>query len=123
MKNSGFVFGAFILLLSATLPLHAQNGCVNSPENPTVVLGLVGSAGALLSTVRARRRSQRKAASHARSRHNEKLGTLVSTFRFEEMAPAVSASLLGSTNGVTRRLCRPLLESDCRWLGQQGDRT
>jgi XrtJ-associated TM-motif-TM protein len=25
---------------------HAQNGCVNSPECPTAVLGLIGAAGA-----------------------------------------------------------------------------
>lgn len=25
---------------------HAQNGCVNSPECPTAVLGLLGAAGA-----------------------------------------------------------------------------
>lgn len=28
--------------------LHAQDGCVNSPECPTAVLGLVGAAGAAL---------------------------------------------------------------------------
>ena len=27
---------------------HAQNGCVDSPECPTAVLGLVGAAGAAL---------------------------------------------------------------------------
>jgi XrtJ-associated TM-motif-TM protein len=27
---------------------HAQDGCVNSPECPTAVLGLVGAAGAAL---------------------------------------------------------------------------
>lgn len=27
---------------------HAQNGCVNSPECPTAILGLVGAAGAAL---------------------------------------------------------------------------
>ena len=37
-----FYFG---LLLLAALPLHAQ-GCVDSPENPTAVLGLIGIAGA-----------------------------------------------------------------------------
>jgi len=26
--------------------LHAQGGCVNSPENPTAVLALAGAAGA-----------------------------------------------------------------------------
>ena len=38
-----FYFG---LLLLAALPLHAQGGCVDSPENPTAVLGLIGIAGA-----------------------------------------------------------------------------
>jgi hypothetical protein len=27
---------------------HGQNGCVNSPECPTAVLGLLGAAGAAL---------------------------------------------------------------------------
>jgi XrtJ-associated TM-motif-TM protein len=27
---------------------HAQNGCIDSPECPTAVLGLVGAAGAAL---------------------------------------------------------------------------
>ena len=38
---------AFVFLI--TLPLQAQTGpggCVNSPENPTAVLAMVGSAGA-----------------------------------------------------------------------------
>jgi len=39
----GLCFG-----LLAALPLHAQGGCVDSPENPTVVLGLIGAAGALV---------------------------------------------------------------------------
>ena len=47
-------------LLSVALPLHAQTGCTDSPENPTVVLALVGSAGALFSTVRARLKARRK---------------------------------------------------------------
>jgi len=54
-----------VLLWSATfllvaVPLHAQTGCTDSPENPTVVLALVGSAGALFSTVRARIKARRK---------------------------------------------------------------
>ena len=44
----------FLLLVAA--PLHAQTGCTDSPENPTVVLALVGSVGALLSFARARLR-------------------------------------------------------------------
>ena len=38
------------LLFFVAAPLHAQGsgggGCVNSPENPTAVLAVVGSAGA-----------------------------------------------------------------------------
>ena len=40
-------------LASISVPLHAQTGCTDSPENPTVVLALVGSAGAFFSTARA----------------------------------------------------------------------
>jgi XrtJ-associated TM-motif-TM protein len=47
-------------LLLVAVPLHAQSGCTDSPENPTVVLALVGSAGALFSTVRARIKARRK---------------------------------------------------------------
>jgi XrtJ-associated TM-motif-TM protein len=42
-------FGLFLLTV---LPLHAQGGCVDSPENPTVVLGLIGAAGALIIPVK-----------------------------------------------------------------------
>ena len=48
------------ILLSIALPLHAQSGCTDSPENPTVVLALVGSAGALFSSVRSRLKARRK---------------------------------------------------------------
>jgi XrtJ-associated TM-motif-TM protein len=42
-------FGLFLL---TALPLYAQGGCVDSPENPTVVLGLIGAAGALIIPVK-----------------------------------------------------------------------
>jgi XrtJ-associated TM-motif-TM protein len=48
-----------VILLLVAAPLHAQTGCTDSPENPTVVLALVGSAGALFSTVRARLKARR----------------------------------------------------------------
>jgi XrtJ-associated TM-motif-TM protein len=35
-------------LLSIPALAHAQTGCVDSPECPTAVLGLVGAAGAML---------------------------------------------------------------------------
>jgi XrtJ-associated TM-motif-TM protein len=44
---------AAVLVLVCPL-LHAQGGCVNSPENPTAILALVGAAGAAV--VRLRRR-------------------------------------------------------------------
>jgi XrtJ-associated TM-motif-TM protein len=47
MKNlSRFSFLGFMFLVPVLA--HAQNGCVNSPECPTAVLGLVGAAGAAL---------------------------------------------------------------------------
>ncbi len=59
MNKSLLMFGctAFLLLLAA--PLHAQSGCADSPENPTLVLALVGSAGGLFSAIRSRVKTQR----------------------------------------------------------------
>jgi XrtJ-associated TM-motif-TM protein len=48
-------------LLLIAVPLHAQSGCTDSPENPTVILALVGSAGAAVSTLRARLKARRNA--------------------------------------------------------------
>lgn len=42
------------LLLVAQAPLFAQGGCVNSPECPTLVLGLVGAASVVFTAGRAR---------------------------------------------------------------------
>jgi XrtJ-associated TM-motif-TM protein len=60
MKKSLLLLG-FALFLSAALPLHAQGGtivtdgdCTDSPENPTVILAIVGSAGAFLASARSR---------------------------------------------------------------------
>jgi XrtJ-associated TM-motif-TM protein len=60
MKKS-LLFLGFALFLSAALPLHAQGGsiltdgdCDDSPENPTVILAVVGSAGAFLASTRTR---------------------------------------------------------------------
>lgn len=50
-----FLFAAAVLVFTA-VPLYAQNGCVNSPENPTAILALVGSAGAFVASVRNRMR-------------------------------------------------------------------
>lgn len=43
-----------LAFLSVAAPLHAQNGCLNSPENPTAVLAVVGSAGAFFASTRRR---------------------------------------------------------------------
>ncbi len=59
MKRSTVVFLGCAVLLLVAVPLQAQTGCTDSPENPTVVLALVGGAGALFSAVRARIKARR----------------------------------------------------------------
>jgi XrtJ-associated TM-motif-TM protein len=59
MKKSSPMFLGLALLLLVALPLHAQNGCANSPENPTAILAVVGSAGAFLASARARIKARR----------------------------------------------------------------
>ena len=54
MKKTFVVLAGIALLSSVALPLYGQGGCVNSPENPTAILAVVGSAGALLASLRAR---------------------------------------------------------------------
>jgi XrtJ-associated TM-motif-TM protein len=53
MKKLPLVVAAVGLLLVSS-PLFAQNGCLDSPENPTAILAVAGSAGALLVAVRDR---------------------------------------------------------------------
>ena len=36
----------FALVLAFALPLRAQSGCVDSPEDPTIMLALVSGVGA-----------------------------------------------------------------------------
>lgn len=48
-----------LLLAAVALPLRAQTGCADSPEDPTIVLALVGGAGALLASARAARSRKR----------------------------------------------------------------
>jgi XrtJ-associated TM-motif-TM protein len=60
MKRSVLVSLGSILFLLIARPLYAQIGCTDSPENPTVILALVGSGGALYSTIRARRKTRHK---------------------------------------------------------------
>jgi XrtJ-associated TM-motif-TM protein len=52
MKNK---FGALIVAIAVMgIPalVHAQTGCTDSPEDPTVLLALVASAGALVVAAR-----------------------------------------------------------------------
>lgn len=45
------LLSGFTLMLAVALPLRAQTGCDDSPEDPTLVLALVGGAGALAAGV------------------------------------------------------------------------
>ncbi|HEX7157911.1 MAG TPA: PExPT-CTERM protein [Edaphobacter sp.] len=60
MKKASSLFLGMALFIVAALPLHAQEGCVSSPENPTAVLALVGSAGAFFVSARARIMARRR---------------------------------------------------------------
>ena len=60
MKKSGLAFLGFALFLATALPLHAQDGCLSSPENPTAILALLGTAGAFFTTARARIKVRRR---------------------------------------------------------------
>jgi XrtJ-associated TM-motif-TM protein len=60
MKKTCLVLAGIALLSSVALPMYGQDGCVNSPENPTAILAVVGSAGALFASVRTRIKARRK---------------------------------------------------------------
>jgi XrtJ-associated TM-motif-TM protein len=61
MKKTWFLLAGIALVSSVALPLYGQgpDGCVNSPENPTAILAVVGSAGAFFVSVRARIKARR----------------------------------------------------------------
>jgi XrtJ-associated TM-motif-TM protein len=42
------------VMMMVGVKLHAQTGCVDSPENSTAVLALVGVAGAVVAKLRRR---------------------------------------------------------------------
>jgi XrtJ-associated TM-motif-TM protein len=46
IMRRGFFFFA-LMVSAAALPLRAQGGCVDSPEDPTIVLALLGGIGAV----------------------------------------------------------------------------
>jgi XrtJ-associated TM-motif-TM protein len=54
-----YAFLLALTLATVALPLRAQTGCDDSPEDPTIVLALVGGAGALLASARATRSRKR----------------------------------------------------------------
>jgi XrtJ-associated TM-motif-TM protein len=55
MKEEGmirrFIFLLGLMLMVAMLPAHAQSGCDDSPEDPTVVLALLGGIGAAVTGI------------------------------------------------------------------------
>ena len=62
MKKTAICLFSAALVFAVASPLHAQgtiHGCVDSPENPTAILAMVGSAGAFLVSARARLRARR----------------------------------------------------------------
>jgi len=54
MKKNIFRLAYLGLVVLAALPVYAQNGCVDSPENPTAILALLGVAGVAYSPVKAK---------------------------------------------------------------------
>jgi XrtJ-associated TM-motif-TM protein len=54
MKSNRFRLAYLALFLLAALPVYAQTGCTDSPENPTAVLALLGVAGMAYSPVKAK---------------------------------------------------------------------
>jgi XrtJ-associated TM-motif-TM protein len=59
MKKTSLILLGCALMLVIASPLSAQSGCGDSPENPTAVLALVGSAGAFFVSVRNRIKARR----------------------------------------------------------------
>jgi XrtJ-associated TM-motif-TM protein len=53
-KKAAFGF-ALAWALAMAHPLRAQTGCDDSPEDPTIVLAVVGAAGALAAGIRTSR--------------------------------------------------------------------
>jgi XrtJ-associated TM-motif-TM protein len=53
------VLPLLIFILCCSLPAFAQSGCTDSPENPTVILAVVGFVGYAVSNLRARNSGRR----------------------------------------------------------------
>jgi len=59
MKNKFRALMVLIAVMCIPALLRAQTGCEDSPEDPTLVLALVASGGALIATARARFKARR----------------------------------------------------------------
>lgn len=61
MKKHWLFLICIALLSAVASPLFGQGtgGCIQSPENPTAILAVVGSAGAFFVSVRARIKARR----------------------------------------------------------------
>jgi XrtJ-associated TM-motif-TM protein len=64
ISRNGVVRLALLAAAVLVVPMvaHAQTGCTDSPENPTAVLALVGSAGAFFASARRRLKARRNSA-------------------------------------------------------------
>jgi XrtJ-associated TM-motif-TM protein len=60
MRKPLVVFIGAAILFMVSAPLWGQTGCDDSPEDPTVMLALVGGAGALVSMAWTRAKARRK---------------------------------------------------------------
>jgi XrtJ-associated TM-motif-TM protein len=59
MKNKFWALMVVIAVMCIPVLIRAQTGCDDSPEDPTLVLALLGSAGAMVYAVRTRIRARR----------------------------------------------------------------
>ncbi|MGA3031980.1 MAG: PExPT-CTERM protein [Terracidiphilus sp.] len=48
-----------LMLVTAAFPLFAQGGCIDSPEDPTIALALVGGIGGLAMSLGVARRRKK----------------------------------------------------------------
>lgn len=60
MKKLWLLLPVLALLTTAHAFAQGVDGCTNSPENPTAILAVVGSAGAFFVSMRARIKGRRK---------------------------------------------------------------
>ena len=63
MKKSSLALLACTVFITLTKAAQAQTGCTDSPENPTVILAVVGLAGGIVSSAIPRWRARRKSTS------------------------------------------------------------